>query len=793
MPAAYNTTAVAIAAAEAYGGVGGSFTNPPVVASAAGLLDFTLDLGVVDYVGPVHSLSTRAFGGRIPGPTLRVRAGDTLRVRFRNRLRFSRNADGPERPDVSNLHFHGLHTSSTLPADDTTLPVGPKAEYTYILEIPADHAPGTFWIHPHVHGSSTLQGGGGAAAALIVDDPPGALPAPIAAARDLVWVVQHFATDLLFNVGKMSGDERFVVEAEDEEDEDEGPGGGARREDFTLVNGMTKPVVRVAPGEWTRWRLIYPGQYAHPAHALDLALSPSGGDEADLGCEMQLIAKDGIYLADAPRTIALARVPAGGRADVMVCCAAAGETVVTAEGRAIARLRVEGAAQASGPLPSWTPARPPYLADLGAESADERCRCGTHMGMCFPQWGEGERCINGRPWLASEYLHVAPLGVLQERTLTNLHEHPYHQHIYPFQLTGGFNDTDYFRKGDWHDTWQDADLPSEAEGLIRYRPLDYSGRMLLHCHWLQHQDDGMMASEHVTDETDASTGQPTGAAGCACEAFSLAPAELPMVQPPDTICGRVECYDGTDDDITELVYYQWGTSDSPLASGRPLSGTIPTQIGRFTSVSYLGLGENLLSGTLPTELGNLGAGLTTALQLWKNRLSGTIPTELGRLSPATCNLHDGSRWPDSDGNHFACPLPATLGRSCREAARNGGYAAACTNVTSLPMPPPPQPPSLPPPPSPPLPSPASPPPPPAPQPQAGAASDGAGLSAGAVVGICFGGLFSVIVLLVGVLISLRRGRGAAKGDATPTALTISPQAGRPEGDRELQDIGVTHM
>lgn len=65
--AAYNTTAVAIAAAEAYAGVGSSFTNPPVVASAAGLLDFTLDLGVVDYVGPIHSLSTRAFGMRIPG------------------------------------------------------------------------------------------------------------------------------------------------------------------------------------------------------------------------------------------------------------------------------------------------------------------------------------------------------------------------------------------------------------------------------------------------------------------------------------------------------------------------------------------------------------------------------------------------------------------------------------------------------------------------------------------------------------------------------------------------------
>ena len=133
----------------------------------------------------------------------------------------------------------------------------------------------------------------------------------------------------------------------------------------------------------------------------------------------------------------------------------------------------------------------------------------------------------------------------------------------------------------------------------------------------------------------------------------MAPAELAMVQPPDTICGRVECYDGTDDDMTELVYFRWGSSTSSLASGNPLSGTIPTQIGRFTAVTYLGLGDNRISGTVPTELGNL-VGLTDALHLWKNRLSGTLPTELGRLSPGVCNLLDGSRWPQSDGNHFAC-------------------------------------------------------------------------------------------------------------------------------------------
>ena len=771
--AAYDTAAAAASAAAIYSLDGGSFTQPPVITSAAGQLNVTLDLGMVDYVGPIHSLRTRALGGRIPGPTLRIRAGDTLRVRFRNRLRFQRSADGPERPDVSNLHFHGLHTGSALPGDDTTLPVGPRAEYTYVIEIPPDHAPGTFWIHPHVHGSSTLQGGGGAMATLIVDDPPGSLPAPVATARELVWVVQHFATDVLFNVGKMSGDERFVVGTgtfnygSDPEEDEGGVDGSAMREDFTLVNGMFEPVLTVAPGEWTRWRLIYPGQQAHPAQALDLAVAAP-----NIGCEMQLLAKDGIYLADAPRQISQARVPAGGRADVMVRCSTAGTADVTSEGRLIARLHVAGAAQTSDLLPAWSPPRPPYLADLGAEAVDERCRCSTRMGECKDELRlSGERCINGLPWLVTEYLHVAPLGVVQERTLGGLHRHPYHHHMFPFQLTSGFNDSEYFRRGDWHDTWQDAQLPADAAPAIRFRPLDFTGRMLLHCHWLQHQDDGMMASEHVTNGTNAATGLPSGAEGCACEAFTPAPAEHPELQPPNTLCGRVECYDGADDDMTSLVYYQWG-----------LSGTIPTQIGRFTNVRYLGLGENQLSGTVPTELALLSDGLTTALHLWRNRLSGTLPTELGRLTPYTCNLLDGSLWPAFDGNHFSCPLPA-LGGSC-------GASAACTNVTSLPAPPPAPSPSSPrpsPPPAYPWFLPQRPPPPPCnplsplPTPIAPPSSpplpdDRAGLSAGALAGICISGMVAGGFLVGGVLLCVRRSRSTSKHDAAQAAR-CSPTAG----------------
>lgn len=41
-------------------------------------------------------------------------------------------------------------------------------EYT----IPCDHTGGTFWYHPHHHGSTSVQMGGGAMGVLIVEDRP---------------------------------------------------------------------------------------------------------------------------------------------------------------------------------------------------------------------------------------------------------------------------------------------------------------------------------------------------------------------------------------------------------------------------------------------------------------------------------------------------------------------------------------------------------------------------------------------------------------------------------------------
>ncbi|MDX1548481.1 MAG: multicopper oxidase domain-containing protein, partial [Rhodothermales bacterium] len=75
-----------------------------------------------------------AYNGRIPGPTLEVREGDRVVVRFRNEL-----------PEPTTIHWHGLHLP--IDADGSPLhPVAPGEAYDYVFTIPAGSA-GTYWYH----------------------------------------------------------------------------------------------------------------------------------------------------------------------------------------------------------------------------------------------------------------------------------------------------------------------------------------------------------------------------------------------------------------------------------------------------------------------------------------------------------------------------------------------------------------------------------------------------------------------------------------------------------------------
>ena len=160
-------------------------------------------------------------------PTLRLKPGDLLILRFKNNLiDFSSTAPGadaarpvdpkslelksfdlkridlnPNDPNSwpictskklsdpcaggamtaisSNLHFHGMTVPPVCHQDDvlktSIQPDDPPFEYR--LRVPTNAAPGLYWYHPHIHGYSKAQVLGGAYGALIVEGLERANPA----------------------------------------------------------------------------------------------------------------------------------------------------------------------------------------------------------------------------------------------------------------------------------------------------------------------------------------------------------------------------------------------------------------------------------------------------------------------------------------------------------------------------------------------------------------------------------------------------------------------------------------
>ena len=105
-----------------------------------------------------------------------------------------------------------------------------------------------------------------------------------------------------------------------------------------------------------------------------------------------------------------------------------------------------------------------------------------------------------------------------------------------------------------------------------------------------------------------------------------------------------------------------------------LTGTVPTQIGTLTGVTFFDVGKNKLTGTLPSEFGRLSqiihtrhAGGAGSHFFNYNELSGTIPTELGNLEHpfVICeNLFNGTIPTELGrmGTHFALSYNSLSGK-----------------------------------------------------------------------------------------------------------------------------------
>ncbi len=113
------------------------------------------------------------YNGAVPGPEIRARQGERLRVLVENQL-----------SQDTTVHWHGLripHAMDGVP-DLTQPPIRPGEAFAYEFDLPDA---GTFWYHPHV--DSSEQQGRGLYGVLVVEE-----AAPPAVDREAVWVVDDW-------------------------------------------------------------------------------------------------------------------------------------------------------------------------------------------------------------------------------------------------------------------------------------------------------------------------------------------------------------------------------------------------------------------------------------------------------------------------------------------------------------------------------------------------------------------------------------------------------------------------
>lgn len=126
----------------------------------------------VDIGGGVIA-NAEVYNGAIPGPLLRLNAGDTAIVRLVNNL-----------PHPTGIHWHGIELQNSADGTPVTQNAIAPAGGTYLYKFKVPR-PGLYWYHPHHH-HSTNRAFRGLYGMIVVTDPnedaliaSGVLPGPV--------------------------------------------------------------------------------------------------------------------------------------------------------------------------------------------------------------------------------------------------------------------------------------------------------------------------------------------------------------------------------------------------------------------------------------------------------------------------------------------------------------------------------------------------------------------------------------------------------------------------------------
>jgi len=473
--------------------------QPEEVYATNGVVSDTLTLAISPITVAGKTLTSRLYNASCPGPTYRLQRGNLLRLLLRNQLPPNPDQDSadqgnfPQRLNTTNLHTHGLNVSPADSSDNVLLEILPGMDFQFHIQLPADHATGTYWYHPHHHTLTYGQVVSGLAGSIIVEDVPDPLvtdPA-LLAMDDRILVFSSFQYDsatntLPYPVRNTSAATAFSPY-------------GPVVNTPVLVNGMIGPKITLRPGEIQRWRMI------NATYEMNIDVRFVKVIEGDTSAmTTQAIANDGLYFKDM-RSTSQEIIPTGALLDVLVTAPTErGEyqmVVVTRDRQLVVQpdsqiVTIEVAGDPIVPamqLPSKL-----QLAIAQGDIRDEEItgsRTGTFSVGDFadlatdPTVVSRSFTINSEPFDHDVVNMTLQTGAVEEWTIVNNSSdfHPFHIHVNEFQAIE--------KNGVKYDPpiwWDVLLLDTMSTYKIRHRIGPASGKTVMHCHYLPHEDWGMM-------------------------------------------------------------------------------------------------------------------------------------------------------------------------------------------------------------------------------------------------------------------------------------------------------------
>lgn len=417
------------------------------------------------------------YNGGVPGPTIRVKQGETLEVAVTNGLK-----------EPTTVHWHGVRLPNAMDGVPylTQPPIAPGETFTYTFAPPDA---GTYWYHSHFN--SPEQIGRGLYGALIVEE-----TTPPDVDRDIVWVVDDWRLD---KDGRI--DPNFAQPMD--------LGHDGRIGNTATINGGSPEAVPVRAGERIRLRLI------NAANARIFAL--------EFGAlKPLLIARDGHPTGPSELTGPVVLAPAQ-RADLILdMTGRPGDRVDVVDGRYGVNRRFRLTTLAYGPDAPATadrrrpfaglPANPLPTLDLAAaRKLDVVLEGGMHTAMesatlhgrtvdIRTLFRAGKMWAINRQIGDAEHKDHGPLLVEARRGETvafdianrSMFDHPMHLHGFPFRILE--RDGRPEPRQPWADT---VLIAPESRARVAFLA-EAAGDWLFHCHILEHHLAGMGAVLRVS-------------------------------------------------------------------------------------------------------------------------------------------------------------------------------------------------------------------------------------------------------------------------------------------------------